>query len=280
MIVCGYRFVRPHGWAVVNKYSIYGLILLLLALPAITLAQTNSENWGNGISGNSDWEIAVGLLAIDWPEFQGSDASETIALPYIDLLYRQRFFINDRYGIGAFLYGTERSRYGASLAFREGRDESGAGYLEGTGDIDSAATLNLFASYLYGSTSFDINLEGPVTGDNTGLQLELILANSHVLAQKFVINPGVIARLASERYMDSFYGVSTSQATSSELPVYETAAGLKSLALELGLAYLVSNRWMLVGGIELERLLGDAADSPITRDKDQLTATAGLAYRF
>ena len=67
------------------------------------------------------------------------------------------------------------------------------------------------------------------------------------------------------------------------LPAYNPGGGVHSLGAEAGLTYRLGRRWGLFGYAGYDRLIGDAADSPIVRafgSRDQFSGGLGLFYEF
>jgi outer membrane scaffolding protein for murein synthesis (MipA/OmpV family) len=61
---------------------------------------------------------------------------------------------------------------------------------------------------------------------------------------------------------------------------YDAGAGFKSVDLGLSATFMFTDNWALRGEVEIGKLIGDAADSPITQDKTQTTAGLFVAYSF
>lgn len=82
------------------------------------------------------------------------------------------------------------------------------------------------------------------------------------------LRAGLFAQLtwASSKYLAEFYGGGGSGLLN---------AGVGALA-----SYEVRRNWLALGAVELRRLHGDAAASPITETRDNYYASASLAYRF
>ena len=57
---------------------------------------------------------------------------------------------------------------------------------------------------------------------------------------------------------------------------------MKGVGVEGEARYALTPHWSVVGKAGYERLIGDAADSPITEagSENQFTAALGLTYRF
>lgn len=81
----------------------------------------------------------------------------------------------------------------------------------------------------------------------------------------WVVNFGPRASWGASRFMDTYFGVSGSEAERSAygLDEYDPSSGFYSAGVELGARYSFSEAWGLEGTATYERLINDAADSPI-----------------
>ena len=66
------------------------------------------------------------------------------------------------------------------------------------------------------------------------------------------------------------------------MPVFNPEGGIKGVGVAGEAKYALTPRWTIVGKASYERLIGDAADSPITDlgSENQFTAALGATYRF
>ena len=80
--------------------------------------------------------------------------------------------------------------------------------------------------------------------------------------------------------MQTRFGISEEQAQRSGRPVYTPGSGLHDVPANLGFRTELSKEWFALGGISASRLMGPAADSPLTTLRNGMTATVGLAWRF
>ena len=97
----------------------------------------------------------------------------------------------------------------------------------------------------------------------------------------FSIGPRVLA--SDGRFQRAYFGVDSAAALASGLPAYRPDGGIYAVAAASGLAYQFSPRFGLFGFAHYERLVGDAAKSPIIRDlgsRNQLSGGIGLSYTF
>jgi outer membrane scaffolding protein for murein synthesis (MipA/OmpV family) len=80
------------------------------------------------------------------------------------------------------------------------------------------------------------------------------------------------------RFANTYFGVSEAESVRSDLAPFEAEGGLLSAGVELGARYLFNERWGVEGGASWDRLLNDAADSPITEEgsADQYRVRLGI----
>jgi outer membrane scaffolding protein for murein synthesis (MipA/OmpV family) len=96
------------------------------------------------------------------------------------------------------------------------------------------------------------------------------------------VSAGPRLHFADSEYLDTYLGVSAEQSADSGLSEFDPDGGLKGVGVEAEARYALTQRWSLVGSAGYERLVGDAADSPIADagSENQFTAALGLTYRF
>jgi MipA family protein len=87
----------------------------------------------------------------------------------------------------------------------------------------------------------------------------------------------------SDRFADTYFGITPEEAAKNgTLEAYDPDGGLMSGGVILGARYLFNERWGVEGSASWERLLNDAADSPITEQgsADQYRVGIGLTRRI
>jgi MipA family protein len=238
------------------------------------------------------WEGAIGLNTSYRPEYSGAAAQKIRASPGFFFRYGRFSFTNTSgfttrraddvaRGLGLDLVRDERYRVGLTLRYDGGRRESSSADLTGMGDIDSTVRVRLSMSYrpsgpwrLGGSWSIDALGRG---GGDFG---DLSLSWSHPLGSRTGLSVNWNLALASERYMQSYYGVSAEQSARSVYPIYDANAGVREAGISLGFRTELGEDWLLLAGIGASRLLGPAARSPLTREPNGWGANLGLAWRF
>lgn len=153
--------------------------------------------------------------------------------------------------------------------------------LRGLNDVDSSFELG-------GKFSYTFDMFRPWVAVRYGFGHEGIVGEAGL---DFVWRPiapveltvGPRVSFASGEYMRTYFGVTPIESVQSGLATFTPGSGLKSAGAELGMRYEYTPEWALVGTVAYERLLGDAADSPIVKrggEENQITAKIGVSYRF
>ncbi len=87
--------------------------------------------------------------------------------------------------------------------------------------------------------------------------------------------------LGDDKFMNTYFGVTPANAAASRYDSYSADGGIVSAGLELTALYQFDERWGVQGSLEWNRLLDDAANSPITQfgDDDQYQLRIQLVRR-
>lgn len=82
--------------------------------------------------------------------------------------------------------------------------------------------------------------------------------------------------------MQEYFGIGASNVRDSGLDFHNADAGFKDVGLRLAADYKFTESWSTGIGAQYIRLIGDAADSPVTDQgsKDQVFGGVSLSYRF
>lgn len=99
----------------------------------------------------------------------------------------------------------------------------------------------------------------------------------------WLISVGPRVTWADGKQHDAYFGISPDEAIASGLPAFDADGGIQSYGATLGAEVALTNSLGLAGYAGYERLTGDAADSPVTRNfgsRDQFSFGAALTYSF
>lgn len=94
---------------------------------------------------------------------------------------------------------------------------------------------------------------------------------------------GVESTYASKDYMDEYFSINAGDSARSGLSTFNADDGFKDVGVDANLTYQFTNNWSATGTLKYTRLLGDAADSPVTDnngDENQLFGGLLINYTF
>jgi MipA family protein len=254
----------------------YFLIAAATLLPAWSAAQAEDGDVTR---------VRVGLGAQVRPDFVGSDSFEVAPLFDIDTARGTnefRFEAPD-YSFGIPVVDTGGFQFGPALNLATGRKNSDVGGLP-LGRVKTTIEAGGYANYEV-SKSFYLHAEllkglgghkgvvGAVGGDYVWRD-----------GDRYVFSVGPRLLFSDSRYQRAFFGLTPAAALATGLPAYRPSGGIHGVALASGLSYQFSPDWGMFGYARYERLVGDAADSPIVRSnfgsRNQISGGLGLSYTF
>jgi len=224
------------------------------------------------------WRFALGGgLAAD-PNFQGSDKYRVHPTLFIFAGYGP-FFIGFG-GAGVNFYRAAGLRVGAIVSLGQGRDESTDARLTGLGNIDRTVLAGLFAEHATRSYLARVVAYTDVGGEHHGSLARLDAFGRFRTGERvgFFAGPGLT--WGSGQYNQTFFGVTDEQSVRSGFPAFSAGSGINNVRLTAGSNYRFAPNWRLFGGLTASRLVGDAAASPITEEKNQYRAFLSAIYLF
>ena len=230
-----------------------------------------------------DLRVRVGLGAQVRPEFIGADKREVAPLWDLDIARGADEFRfeapDDSFGIALISEG--RFRAGPSANIEGSRKESDVG--APVGKVKTTIEAGVFAQY---DVSDSTRVRGELRkgiGGHDGVVGSLGADQVWRDGDRYVFSIGPRVLFSSGGYQRAYFGVSPAAALASGLPAFDPDGGVHAVALASGLSYQFSPRFGMFGFGRYERLVGDAARSPIVRElgsRNQMSAGIGLSYTF
>jgi outer membrane protein len=255
------------------------LAIVLLLCAGAALAQED----GRGA------RFGLGAGIVRTPLYPGSDQYEPRFIPVVTVNFGRFFFGGESGGTGlpgagVNLVRDQHWRAGVGLvlagAFRKQREESDDPSLRGMGDIERVLRGLAFVGYERDWYGLYARLATEMTDKDQGTLLLVDTLVRHRVNERFTVNIGPGITWADSEYMMTFFGVSPEQAARSALPQYRAQAGVYALRFGAGGSYRIDRDWRAIVRASVSRLEGDAAHSPITRERMQYTAGVIAAYEF
>jgi outer membrane protein len=251
---------------------------LLTALIAVVPA------WGAAEAQESpDIRVRVGLGAQLQPEYIGSDSTDVSPL----------FHANIAHGAKEFNFGAPDDSPGIAVVSGDGFSFGPAGNIQWkrrqsevgapVGNVATTFEVGAFAQY-EAKDSFRIRAEllKGINGHD-GLLGSIGADKIWRDGDRYVFSIGPRVLFSDGRYERAYFGVSPAASLASGLPAYRPGSGIYAVALTSGASYQLTSHWGIFGFARYERLVGDAARSPIVRQlgsRNQLSEGIGLNYTF
>jgi outer membrane protein len=185
------------------------------------------------------------------------------------------------YSFGIPVVSTGGLSFGPAASIASKRKESDVG--APVGKVPTTFEAGAFATYQL-TDSLHLRAEAlKGIGGHKGLVGTLGVDQVWRDGDRYVFSIGPRLLLSDRRYQRAYFGISPAAALASGLPEYRPDGGIHGIAAASGLSVQFNPRWGAFGFARYERLVGDAAKSPIVRElgsRDQLSGGVGLNYTF
>ena len=231
----------------------------------------------------NDLRVRVGLGGQLKPEYPGADDHNL--LPYFDIDFARGNnpfpfeAPDDAFGIRLFSKGGFSAGPAVSLQSKRKESDVGApvGRVKWTVEVGGFAEYQLSKSFrLRGDLRKGVNGHEALVGS---IGADRIWRDG----DRYVFSIGPRVLFSDGKYQRAYFGIDDTAALASGLPAYRPSGGIHALAAASGLSYQFNPKFGMFGYARYERLVGDAAKSPIVRElgsRNQLSGGLGLSYTF
>ncbi|WP_432413194.1 MipA/OmpV family protein [Pantoea allii] len=259
------------------KKMLPGTVLALLATPILAAAQ------------NQDNALTLGGGANVTPRYSGSDKSRVTTAMMLDYTMANGFFASSTRGIG---YGNNIGKfdYNAALSYRAGRKDhdvdsdslsDGSDYLRGMGDVKGSALGVPGLGYRVADwLNLQLQAEVPFSERNNGAALHFGINSPLYTSPNNTVTLALTGSWGTDKYMQTYYGVSASQSAASRFTRYDAGAGVYAWSMNLDWTHKFNEDWSVVAAAGVTQLTGDARNSPIVQRKTSPTGSLLVTYRF
>lgn len=251
---------------------------LLIGVAAATTVGSAAE-----AQDNRDIRVRVGLGAELRPKYVGADDTSVSPLVHVNIAR----------GTRQFAFGAPDDSLGIALTSADGFSFGAAGNIEGrrkASDVDAPVEsikrtfeAGAFVQYEWrDSLRVRAELLKGINGHN-GVVGTISADKIWREGDHYVFSLGPRVLFSDARYQRAYFGVSPAVSLATGLPAFRPGSGVYAVAVASGITYSLNERWGLFGFARYERLVGDAAKSPITREfgsRNQLSGGIGLNYTF
>ena len=253
-------------------------------------------------------DMYVGLGAQSAPRYDGTGSRKVTALPVLQVQWSNGIFVSGM-SAGMHLSDSPTFEFGPLLAVLPGRDDSGNGNgiggvietsslvlvnpiekqlmlrgqrLGGMDEIDTRVQVGAFANYYLAP---DWRLTGSALagsgGDHDGVRVQLgVQRLAAPIAEHHTLSLAAGLTLVNRKDNATWFGVTRDEAARSRFPYYQPGGGLQDAHLGARWTWAWTPSWMLTSNLQVKRLLGNAANSPLVERPTNVTVSTAIAYRF
>lgn len=249
-------------------------------------------------SSRSGWNSTLGAVWAQGPKYPGSEEQDSLVAPFGTFDYKGIVGLGGSRGVDGFglyfrPYQTEKLTLGLLAVHADRRKEDDAKALAGMGNRRSCFYLGLEASLKLGflQTSVEVLKGGR---DEAGWTGALEVGSSVPLGERVELGATVTGIWGDEDHQAWEFGISPGQAAerarligagntylkARDARAYRPSSGLGQVKTGVSLNWQVTEHWMANASVAYLQLVGDAADSPLTRKKNQTASSVTVLYKF
>ena len=232
------------------------------------------------------WTLGIGANFNGQPDFEGSKGNKLTGVPIFSLGpaggSAERFRAPlDSASIALFDY----EGFSAGLAANSKSSRKAAKYAElnGLDDVKTAYELGGFMQY-FPTDWFRLRTEvRQGFGGHTGVVADFSADVLVPIWSRLTWSGGPRFTLASTQATSPYFSVDSVQSAASGLPVFDAKGGAHSAGAGTQVRYQVTPKWEAHAYVEYDRLLGDAAASPLVEQRgspNQISFGVGASYSF
>jgi outer membrane protein len=235
------------------------------------------------------WRTELGAGFIANPRFVGSDEFNTTAIPYFDVRYIDakgtKFFANVPQGLGAFFSRRVNPETGSFMNFAVAlapgfnvRDDS----IPGLEEVGIATEARLFGEIGTRRWSGSATLAQDLGTGHDGAYLDVRASyRNRFMDNRAFYSVGPVLRFGNATYKNSLFGISPEDSAQTGLPAYDPDGGLERVGLQ-GIVSLPlgKSKWRSTTSLRMNRLIDNAANSPIVVDRNQYFFLTSITRAF
>ena len=274
--------------------SIVLLVLATAAAPTVSsaadLRPVASRPQPQPPAPRSPWSAYIAVGGVMMPEFPGSKDSKFLPFGLGRLAYGDHYIevVGPSAKINVIPGGVVEA--GPLVGYDGGRDNGVKNrFVKLLPEVDSSIEVGGFARINFkqvvtqiDSLSIGVQFEKATEG-HEGYKASAQVSYGLQLSRSFYMSVDARVQFADKKYTNAYFGVNSIGTAATGLPTYNASSGVEKAGGALNARYMFSENWGVTGRVAYDRLLGDAAKSPIVKregSENQLSAAAGFLYRF
>ena len=261
---------------------IHKIVIIIISILSLN-SHLNAQVFGSNetLKNGKSTSITVGYGAFSSPTYEGGNDYTIRAAPFLNVKY-ENISANLINGIRVNLVEEPSWSGGMGLGGSFGRYAKQDVHLSGLGNIDWTMEAILFAKYktrFYSLTSeiykdiLERGHKGHYIKTSFGTGFPLIN-----LATFF--RPSLSITFADKNYLNSFFGVTSGQSSSSGHPEYSLNQGVKDVSATVLMISRINEKVSFTGMLSYKELIGSVAKSPIVQASGQFSGGFSIGYHY
>jgi len=183
-------------------------------------------------------------------------------------------------GLSTELLAAQDWNIGLSLRVDNGRTFDDEPLFIGLPDVRTTVRARVSARRPVGERwSWNVNMDQDILGKGGGLRAGGGVNYRYPVSDATHLDFGLSAGWADARYMKTHFGISPEAAQLVGRAPYALGSGWEGIQAGVKFTTAISRRWVVFGGVDLSRLQGDAARSPLVGRPITHAVNLGVAYR-
>jgi outer membrane protein len=236
-------------------------------------------------SASGDWTMTIGAGAEYKPNFDGAKGGKFSPVPIFSIhrAGTAEQFRGPRDGANIALIDFGNLKVGPAGKFVSARKAGSHPELSGLGDVDTTFELGGFIQYFPVDWFRLRNETRQGIGGHDGIVSDFSADFIVPITRGFTISAGPRFTLESAKAIAPYFSINSAQAVATGLSVFDAKGGAHSAGVGAQISYRIDQHWEVHSYVEYERLLGDAAKSPLVTVRgsvNQTTVGIGASYSF
>jgi MipA family protein len=232
------------------------------------------------------WTVTVGANAVGQPAFEGSKSLTLTGAPIFSIGRAggsSERFISQRDSASIALFDYEGFSAGPAVKATSARNAGSHPELNGLGDVGLTIEVGGFVQY-FPVDWFRLRSElRRGFGGQDGVVADFAADVIVPVWTRLTLSGGPRFTLENTRATAPYFGVNAAQSLASGLPVFDAKGGAHAVGAGAQARYQITPQWEGHAFVEYDRLLGDAAASPLVTQRgspNQVRFGVGASYAF
>lgn len=247
--------------------SAIGIVLAIAMAGHSALADDVNNNSGAS-SNNKTWIVTLGASFEYGPNHPGAKHSSVTVMPSFDIRRFGEAAENSAPddNLDYTLFDSHGFQIGPVLSLRDNRSSSASNGLSGVRRVNSSFDAGVFLQYWAIPNQLRFRSEiREALSNGSGLVVDVGSDWFQPVGDRWILSAGPRASFGSAAYMHQYFSISPAEsAANGTLSAYNASEGLKSVGATISATYAITPDWSVTFYDRFDRLVGDAASSPVT----------------